>query len=273
MILNWRAHTGYELGRTPNHIYLRPHLLLRGAIAHYTVWTATEPPANKRLTLIPDASGCAVLYLNGGEITGALWGATTRVVTVNSDRTGAPVRIFIEFLPGGLFQLTGIGQRELTDMTYSMGDLLPGLFACLQTLLQSAISVEALVEGLDALLLPHFTARSLPAAARSALSTLYRSRGLLSVSALGRLEGYSPRHLSRLLGDCLGMGPKQFARLLRVNAAVSLLRSDLSLTHLAQDAGFYDQAHFIRDFSAICAVTPGSFQESMSDFYNEPFKF
>lgn len=272
-ITNWRTKTLFEVGRTPNHIYLRPHPLLGPYVAHYTVWTADSASQIRQLTLVPDASGCIVLHHWGDHLDGRLWGPTTRVVTVGAGPEGASVRIFVEFLPGGLFQLTGMGRAGLADHIFCLEDVLPGLFSALSHLVEHATHVEQLVKGLDGLLLPILLTRQVPGAARSVSAALQRTHGLLTVEKLSALEGYSPRHLNRILNDYLGMGPKQFARLLRVNAAVGLLDSGLPLTYLAQESGFYDQAHFIRDFSNICGVTPGSYRDKMSDFYNEPFKF
>ena len=42
---------------------------------------------------------------------------------------------------------------------------------------------------------------------------------------------------------------------------------------LAQELGYFDQAHFIHDFRAVCGVTPGAYRAGLSDFYNEPLKF
>lgn len=275
MIADWRVKTTYELGRTANHLYLCPHPLLRPFVAHYTVWTASPvgQTIGEQLTLVPDASGCIVLHCNDSGVQASLWGATTRVVTVSGGHEGAPLRIFIEFRPGGLFRFTGMGQLAFTDSIYPLADIAPRIAAALCRLPQAANTIEDLVERLNRLLLPILLARETPAAALSAVHTLQQAKGLLTVEALSIRENYSPRHLTRLLDDTLGMGPKQFARLLRVNAAVNLLASGRPLTYLAQESGFYDQAHFIRDFKAICGVTPGGYRERMSDFYNEPLKF
>ena len=48
---------------------------------------------------------------------------------------------------------------------------------------------------------------------------------------------------------------------------------EVSLTHLAQELGYFDQAHFIHDFRSVCGVTPGTYRAELSDFYNEPLKF
>lgn len=232
-----------------------------------------EQSSGELLTLVPDASGCAVLELNDTMVSGSLWGATTRAVTVSGGSDGAPVRVFIEFLPGGLFQLTGMSQSALTDNIFPLFDVVPLLFSALCRLLEKARWIENLVEGIDAILLPILSGRSACAAALSSVTTLRQANGLLTIDALAAHEGYSPRHLHRVLCDYLGMSPKHFARLLRINAAVHILDSGLPLTYLAQESGFYDQSHFIHDFKEVCGITPSAYRGRMSDFYNEPLKF
>ena len=275
MIRNWREKSVRELGRTANHIYLAPHPAFYGKVAHYTIWTAggIADGGIPALTLVPDASGCIVIHLRQGQATGTVWGATTRAVTVDNSVQGPPVRLFIEFLPGGLFHLIGDCQRELTDGQFLLEEVMPGLWRDICRLLECCETTTQLAQGFDRLLLPILLARRLPPAVVLCMSSLKTSRGLLPVARLGEQACYSERHLNRLLGECLGMGPKVFARLLRVNAAIRTLETGQSLTNLAQEAGFYDQAHFIRDFKALCGVVPGFYRENLSDFYNEPYKF
>lgn len=206
-------------------------------------------------------------------MSGSLWGATTHAVTVSGGPDGTPVRVFIEFLPGGLFQFTGMGQSALTDGIFPLCDVMPLVFSALCHLLETSCKVEQLVEGFDAILLPILLARQAPAAALSAAAVLKQASGMLTVEALSTQECYSPRHLNRMLCGYLGMGPKQFARLLRINCAVRLFDFGQPLVYLAQESGFYDQAHFIRDFREVCGITPGAYRDKMSDFYNEPLKF
>ena len=66
-----------------------------------------------------------------------------------------------------------------------------------------------------------------------------------------------------------------FSRLVRINHSINMFKNIdyencLNMTHLL---GYFDQSHFIRDFKQICGITPNSFLKSMSDFYNEPFKY
>ena len=52
-----------------------------------------------------------------------------------------------------------------------------------------------------------------------------------------------------------------------------MVEQKLTLTAIAQQCGFYDQAHFIHDFREICNVTPQQYQKQLQDYYNESFKF
>ena len=70
------------------------------------------------------------------------------------------------------------------------------------------------------------------------------------------------------------MSAKTFLRLVRINGAIQRMqRREVARTMLAQEAGFYDQSHFIREFKAVCGVTPRQYLEGMSGFYNEALKF
>jgi AraC-like DNA-binding protein len=66
------------------------------------------------------------------------------------------------------------------------------------------------------------------------------------------------RALQRLCGDYVGVPPKWVIRRFRLHDAASRLAKaeDVNLTHLAQELGYSDQAHFTRDFKAIVGRSP-----------------
>ncbi len=61
----------------------------------------------------------------------------------------------------------------------------------------------------------------------------------------------------------LGVPPKALARILRFERAVGRLRAGDDLAALALDAGYYDQAHFNRDFRAFAGATPTAYRPSV----------
>lgn len=73
--------------------------------------------------------------------------------------------------------------------------------------------------------------------------------------------GVSERHLRRVFKDALGVGPKEFAKLMRFRRAVSAARETghASWARIAASAGYYDQAHLITEFRAVSGVTPEIF--------------
>jgi AraC-like DNA-binding protein len=92
------------------------------------------------------------------------------------------------------------------------------------------------------------------------------------IGALAEELGWSRRHLAVTVRRELGMAPKPLARLLRFERAVERLRAGAELADVALDSGYYDQAHFNRDFKAFAGVTPTEYRAvtSVQDIRSVP---
>lgn len=269
MELRFSDRYGVLLCRTATHIYLRPHPDLSRRVAHYTLHLGSGAPlsAPSPLVLVPDASGCLVFTLEGDRLFGRMYGPSTAAVSVVNDLRTRPFRFLVEFLPGALAAATHIPQWELADRVLPLALTAPGLDGAFARLWRAAPDLDEFIAGVDALLLSHLAGED---GFASLLTLACRREG---VQALAAETGYSPRHLSRLFRARTGMGPKVFARVVRVNrAAAALQAGPCSLTRLAQDLGYFDQSHFDREFRAVCGVSPSAFRAGVSDFYKEPWK-
>ena len=215
-----------------------------------------------------------VLENDGGRLSSRLWGPTTKMARVENDLCSGPLRFFIEFLPGGMSALTGWAQAELADRRLPLWQVSPGLERALFEALESSRDLSGLIARMDEILLSQREI-GLPAPLREAMAALQCSGGMLPVRQLGALGHYSERHLGRLFRQHIGMGAKEFSRLIRINLLLKRLEGPnvFSLTELAQEFGFYDQAHFINDFKSVCGVPPGEYRKNQSVFYNETYKF
>ena len=91
---------------------------------------------------------------------------------------------------------------------------------------------------------------------------LLDSGGAVPVGELAEELGWSRRHFAARMRDELGMPPKAIARILRFERAVERLRAGEDLAALALEAGYYDQAHFNRDFRAFAGTTPTAYRAS-----------
>jgi len=85
--------------------------------------------------------------------------------------------------------------------------------------------------------------------------------GLL-VSDIARRHAVSVRTLQRLFARYLGVGPKWVLRRYRLHKALeatgAIERPDW--TRLALDLGYFDHAHFMRDFHAVAGRTPAQYE-------------
>jgi AraC-like DNA-binding protein len=93
---------------------------------------------------------------------------------------------------------------------------------------------------------------------RTAVLAIVAARGGAPLADLAVAVGVSPRQLQRRFSAAVGLSPKQFARVRRLRGALSHVveGSPVSWAAVAADLGFADQAHLIREFSALAGLTP-----------------
>ena len=84
------------------------------------------------------------------------------------------------------------------------------------------------------------------------------SGGGISIDALRRALYVSERTLERRFKTEVGLSPKQAGRIARFRLAVARRHDDpeAPLGRIAHECGYYDQAHFTREFTALSGVSP-----------------
>lgn len=93
--------------------------------------------------------------------------------------------------------------------------------------------------------------------AREYLETLPSEN--VSLERLAREASLSPFHLCRVFRQTIGLPPHAYQTLMRVCLAKTLLAKGVSISQVAVEVGFYDQAHLTRHFKHIFGVTPGQY--------------
>lgn len=94
----------------------------------------------------------------------------------------------------------------------------------------------------------------------------------MRIDGLAAETGLSARLLQRRFPAAVGVGPKEFQRLTRIQHATRtlLLGNESRYLATALDAGFYDQNHFIREFRRFTARNPAAtLGVGLSHFYYE----
>ncbi len=93
------------------------------------------------------------------------------------------------------------------------------------------------------------------------LDRMIDDRALVRVDQLAALAGCSSRSLQRLFATYVGVSPKAVLARYRLQDAAALIDAGSvdDLATLAADLGWFDQAHFSRDFRAVVGTTPSAY--------------
>lgn len=86
----------------------------------------------------------------------------------------------------------------------------------------------------------------------------------LDLPSLAQNSGLSERYIQKLYLSNIGISPAAFTSVIRFNKSLDLvLNTPESLTTIAYDCGYYDQAHFIKEFRKFTGITPSATRNSL----------
>jgi AraC-like DNA-binding protein len=179
-----------------------------------------------------------------------------------TEHAGSQHGMQVDLSPPAARALLGVPLRDLTNRVVALEDVLGAGVAELVERLYDQPTWDRRFD-----LVEHELARRLaeaPPAPRpiaSAWRRLCQAGGQVEIGELARELGYSRRRLSARFNEELGLSPKAFARVLRFERATErLTRDDGSrFAEIAQDCGYYDQAHMNRDFREFAGVSPSQY--------------
>jgi AraC-like DNA-binding protein len=228
---------------------------------------------NDGYTVLPTASSTLVYSISKNTVTGELRGINTRAAVVGSHANQYDTLLLIEFHPAGLYPLIKIPQSELLNGSFPFAQFDARLNKEILDSLHATNHIASLKESLDRIFLKHLIGVALNPQLNSAMKIIYETNGSANLSALSKAVYIGERQLERIFKQYIGTGVKTFSRIVRVNHSLRLLKTtNERQSFIAAEAGYHDQAHFIHEFKALCGVTPQSYLNRKSDFYNDVFK-
>ena len=171
----------------------------------------------------------------------------------------------VRFRPGGFPALTGVDATLLAGRTLDAAEVLPpDVVLALDALHDTGARVEEDQVRVEAALRPLVREAGPEHALVVALvAEMLADRTLVRVAQVAERHGLSTRRLQRLFARYVGVGPKWVLARYRMHDVVAALDAghDGSLADLAAEHGWYDQAHFTRDFRSLVGVTPARYRE------------
>ena len=90
------------------------------------------------------------------------------------------------------------------------------------------------------------------------------------VHSLVRASGCSTKRFLQLFRDEVGLTPKLYCRIRRFQRSLRLAAASMSMSwaELAAECGYFDQAHFVRDFKSFSGINPTSYINSRAAWIN-----
>ncbi|MBX2874740.1 MAG: helix-turn-helix transcriptional regulator [Saprospiraceae bacterium] len=181
-----------------------------------------------------------------------------------------PQRIFgVRFKPFALAHLFPIPPQQLTDKVLPLQQLFQ-IRTKEKTLIEDILSHDNLDEKVrcaECLVLSLFDELNyLDQQFREQLNYILERKGILKIQDLFGAFGVSKVTLHKHFLNKMGLSPKQVSRIWRLNYFLQLQRNTnkSKLTDLALKAGYYDQAHFIREFNRFFPYSPHRLLQSKS---------
>jgi AraC-like DNA-binding protein len=227
-----------------------PHASLAPWISSY--WTlVTEGPHVVRT--LPDACIDLTLHLLP-EPHAYLAAAQSEAKSLPSV---VPVNLLGARLLPGAAALLGIAVESLGDGWTPLEELLPSdVVVRLLREVTTPKDVLDRIAALDAFFSERLLNRELDPRLTAALREVFAQRGDVSIAHLARRSGAHARTLTRLFERWVGLPPKRFARIVRLQTALRALPEGESWASVALELGYCDQSHFIREVRELFGSTP-----------------
>lgn len=259
-------------------LLLPPHPALQPYIHHYVYTSVGVAGQWSDFGMVPPGYTALPVTMGGGEVwlkvddeparkfeSVAFSGQGTyfRKISIN-DRFDV---FFVIFNPCGAFQLLGAGQHSCVNDMFNLSDLLGSKVARnLRQQLEDSTTAHKTRSIIEQFLLQRLLQQKNTDMVRQfdEISKKIRreSQEPLLVKKVCREEGVSKSKLERQMKEIVGMGPKQFQRIARFNAMLSHIQQQADRrpwTEIAYQFGYYDQAHFIKEFKLFYGKTPTAY--------------
>lgn len=185
--------------------------------------------------------------------------------------------IGIKFKPTGIWKLFGWNMADFTDDARDLDQLPNTVLTQFIQQLMTLASMNEKVHHVEELLV-----RQLPFArstvADEIIKAIDSSMGDISVTALHEQFGIPVRKLERMFKEQVGVSAKRYARIVRFRHIFKLLQKpDWSKAEATYLAGYFDQAHFNKEFKEFSGEDPSSYfaqhHEFANFFLNRPVVF
>lgn len=253
----------WELVTAEPHVALRPH------VARYTGWFEKRATPLQRREIPSQYIPVIINFASPIRISHAAdptrWdsfgsfttGAYDSYVLVETDAGAGGIQIDFTLL--GARRFIGVPLDCLANRAVALDEIFGTKGRELTAALYDARGWERRFEMLDRIIASRLAAGGpLSTEIVWAWERIVDSDGQIAIGSLSTDLGWSRRRFIGRFKEHVGLAPKTFARVLRFQRAVEVLKASGAdrMADVALDCGYYDQPHFDRDCRMFAGVTP-----------------
>jgi AraC-like DNA-binding protein len=239
-----------------------PEPALAAFLDHFWIveWDLGAAPAYVQRTL---PYPCVHLVFDRAR--SGVWGVPTGAF--DYELKGAGKVCGLRFRPGAFRAILGKPLHTITDRVLALPELFPWNADAVTREVLDCADDEGMIAAATRLLAPMLPAPDPQVERIGAILRLAETTpGLTQVEQLAEAGGIGVRSLQQLFSDYLGVSPKWVLRRFRLHEAADRLAHGEApdLAALAQDLGYFDQAHFSADFRKLVGESPSHYQKRAS---------
>jgi AraC-like DNA-binding protein len=237
-------------------------------------WTldAAAGPELTRQRIVPD--GCMEMIFHHGDLYRQYISNDHFIIQPRSfvfgqilqpleiEPTGRTGIFAARFQPNGFVPFSSLPLSEMENRAVPLEELFGSQGPKLEQAVLAASNSEDRISILESFFLQKLSdPLSIDRITRSCVETILELKGQLSVKELSDRLNINRRQLERKFSSVIGISPKQLSKIIRLQSALKLMADQqvTSLTSLAHDGDYYDQAHFIKDFKEFTGMSPKQF--------------
>ncbi len=176
--------------------------------------------------------------------------------------TGETGIFAVRFHPDGFIPFATIPIIEMENRPVPFAEIFGKDGIRLENEVLSALKIEDRIEIIERFLLEKLISpKSIDQIAKASVAIIFELNGQLSVDELSDQLKINRRQLERKFSSLIGLSPKQLSKIIRLQATLQMIANKqfTSLTAIAYEGNYYDQAHFIKDFKEFTGMSPKQF--------------
>ena len=196
-------------------------------------------------------------------------GIRTGFITITAGDGGSMMLVF--FHPHAARTFFGCSMLEVTDKVIDAELVLGESVLALREQILNTPDPDDKVNTVERWLMERMASSSRDQALASfATERIIRRPCSQAIDQLAIDAGVSHKHLISVFKRTLGVTPKQFQRIHRFQRVLNAIETGqgVNWTDVALDCGFYDQAHFSKEFRHFSGFTPSEYIQQKGDLLN-----